>query len=200
MAAPILAAGAAMAVGASTNMLAGYILDEHTPIGDGHYSRKDMAIDGTLGAIGVGGIFKTANFARKALKYRKAIKTAETAGDASVPLRVGIRTNDDVLLSGVKILQRDSEIRAITHGTLTLGGDIAKGRDRPDGSSTLTIGDRVITILDPISRELARHYYDVGPSGFKPKRAARIAVKAAIDSRGGTRCRCKDGSYSVNCC
>ena len=125
-----------MAVGAGSSMAFGYVVEEHTPIGDGHYSKRDAAIDGVMGAVGVGGVFKVANTSRRAYKFHRAAKRAEKAGDKTIAIRSGIKYNDDVLVAGVKIARDDQAIRAGLHGGAMIAGELAKGSRGKSGQPT----------------------------------------------------------------
>lgn len=196
---------AGIAAGAAINIAVGYVVEEHTPIGDGNYTARDATIDGAFGALGVGGVFKTANYGRKAYKYKKAADRAEAAGDATLALRVGIRHNDDVLVSGVRIMQQDATIRAGLHGGATVASEILKGRDSSTPGSSPGVsggprGTRPIKVLDPIVNAALMLSPDINRvSRVTTVRPTRTSRKRS-SRKSSRRCRCKDGSYSVKCC
>lgn len=199
-----------MALGAGTSITFGYIIDEHTPIGDGHYTKRDATIDGVMGGFAVGGVFKVANTARKAYKYRRAGKIARETGETSIPLRVGLQYNDDVLIAGVEIMARNETIRLGLHGGALIAGELAKIEGRQPGQpTTVEFGGREIFILDPYASLTTVTQPSSGqssklPRGATPKYLNRTSAKSKTkkSSRRSTMapCRCKDGSYSINCC
>lgn len=141
----------AAAVGAGVSITVGYVVDEFTPIGDGHYTGRDAAIDGVMGAVGVGGVIKTANYGRKAYKYYRLGKKADDAGAVTVAVSSGVKYNDDVLVAGVKIARDDAAIRFGLNAGALVGGEMLKhdDRQRPGQPTTIEFGGRKIVVLDP---------------------------------------------------
>lgn len=199
---------AAASAGAGVSIGVGYLVDTHTPIGDGQYTARDATIDGLMGAVGVGGVLKTANYGRRAYKYHKAVKRADAAGEKTVAIRSGIKYNDDVLVSGVKIARDDAAIRAGLHSAAMSGGEMIKhdDRKRPGQQTTIVFGGRKIVIHDPVvSTDISTFRSASGQSSSSSKvnRSTRQTSRSAKSTRKSgskRRCRCKDGSYSVNCC
>ena len=158
----------------------------------------------------VGGVFKVANTARKAYKYRRAGKIARETGETSIPLRVGLQYNDDVLIAGVEIMARNETIRLGLHGGALIAGELAKIEGRQPGQpTTVEFGGREIFILDPYASLTTVTQPSSGqssklPRGATPKYLNRTSAKSKTkkSSRRSTMapCRCKDGSYSINCC
>ena len=89
-----------MAVGAGSSIATGYVLE--MTIGDGHYSRRDLAIDGTLGAVGVGSIKNIGKGAILGAKYARRARYASQTDDVVDVTRYGVKittiTADEAVL------------------------------------------------------------------------------------------------------
>jgi hypothetical protein len=194
-----LALIAAASAGAGVSIGVGYVVETHTPIGDGQYTARDATIDGLMGAVGVGGVLKTANYGRRAYKYHKAVKRADAAGDKTVAIRSGIKYNDDVLVSGVRIARDDAAIRAGLHSAAMAGGEMIKhdDRKRTGQPTTIEFGGRKIVIHDPIvSTDLSSFSSTGGQSSSSSKvnrspRQTSRSAKGARKSGGRAPTWCK---------
>jgi hypothetical protein len=193
-----LALIAAASAGAGVSIGVGYVVETHTPIGDGQYTARDATIDGLMGAVGVGGVLKTANYGRRAYKYHKAVKRADAAGDKTVAIRSGIKYNDDVLVSGVRIARDDAAIRAGLHSAAMAGGEMIKhdDRKRPGQPTTIVFGGRKIEIHDPIvSTDLSSFSY----SGGQSSSSSKVTRTNRQTSRSSKRAR-KSGGRAPTWC
>lgn len=191
-----------IAGGAISSMAFGYALD-HT-IGDGDYTAREAAVDGTLGALGVGSALKAANAARKGAKYHRTYRTAQRTGE-----RQNVYSFFGTIERGINLspraLQyaRNVELQhfALQSGTLVLGHHLAGSRSggsdasRPGDTAapsvtSTALNDSGYHWINPIAKLLAMA--DEGSfSETRKKRARRRRRKP---------CRCKDGSYSIKCC
>lgn len=189
---------AAASAGAGVSIGVGYVVETHTPIGDGQYTARDATIDGLMGAVGVGGVLKTANYGRRAYKYHKAAKRADAAGDKTIAIRSGIRYNDDVLVSGVKIARDDAAIRAGLHSAAMAGGEIIKHDDRKRAGqqTTIVFGGRKIVIYDPVvSTDLA----SFGLTGGQSSSSSKVNRNSRQSSRS-TKSTRKSGGRAPTWC
>jgi hypothetical protein len=193
-----LALIAAASAGAGVSIGVGYVVETHTPIGDGQYTARDATIDGLMGAVGVGGVLKTANYGRRAYKYHKAVKRADAAGEKTIAIRSGLKYNDDVLVSGVRITRDDAAIRAGLHSAAMAGGEMIKhdDRKRPGQQTTIDFGGRKIVIHDPVvSTDLATFSY----SGGQSSRLSRVNRSSRQTSRS-TKSTRKSGGRAPTWC
>ena len=180
---PAIIAGAAIGVGL------GYLEDHFR--GDGNYTAKEMAVDGTLGAIG-GGIFKGVKYSGKAVKWTRMTTKARKSPTGTSELRIfGIR-------SGEHFTAKESSEIAILY-TLGAGAnfelaavgfvsDANTNREKPTGMLVRNAfdSDHVVT-RHPIALLLA---------GQVSNKSSKLTKKG----RPQKRCRCKDGTYSTKCC
>jgi hypothetical protein len=189
MPAPILAVVAAAAVGAGTSVATGYALE--MTIGDKHYSRRDFAIDATLGAVGVGTAKNIGKAGYHGAKYAVRLRRAEKAGDTARTVR---RSDGLVGRSRyAKDLEQFDRAKA-DYGYHT--GVRAYAERFRDGEPR--------TYYDPIdfdgeNRGLNQIYESIMDE-IMSRANRRLSRPSKSQRRGITPCRCKDGSYSVKCC
>ena len=181
---------AGMAAGAGTSMATGYAID--MTIGDGHYTRRDAAIDATLGAVGVGSMKNVGRGLHGGIKYwRKGRKAAAAGDDVADITKVGITLVGDVPVSDINMIANVSMASAGYHAVL-LGTSEALNQGPPTRGGQLpvevrnTIPDAKIEPRDPITVVLIQ-LSGKSSNSNKTRRAPK-------------RCRCKDGSYSTKCC
>ena len=179
-----------MAAGAGSSMATGYAID--MTIGDGHYSRRDAAIDATLGAVGVGAMKNVGRGLFTGIKYwRKGRKAAAAGDDVADITKIGITLVDDVPVSDINMIANVSFASA-GYNAVLIGGSEALNQGPPSSGGQLpvevrnTIPDAEIEIRDPITVVLIQ-LSGKSSNSNKTRRAPK-------------RCRCKDGSYSTKCC
>lgn len=196
---PILIAAA---VGAGTSIAFGYATEN--TVGDKDYTAQDAAIDGILGAAGFSAIkgaksayqaAKYANYARKARKAGKPIPhTHRLYGESLMRADAGAYAYVSLRHAG------DSATHLAPLGV----GVLAKHKMNQQESkptTTIDMGDRTIRVFDPIVQAAITLAGDPNRSmRTSSVRVTRAAPKTRGRSRRGRACRCKDGSYSVNCC
>lgn len=186
----VVAVLGAMAVGAGTSVGMGYALE--MTIGDKHYSRRDFAIDATLGAVGVGTATKIGKAGYHTTRYAIRLRRAEKAGDTAKWAGKG----DDFVF-----------------GVTRYADDLAKfEKHKGEYGYHTAIRAQAEYFRDGEPRT----YYD--PVNFDGEGRGLNQIREMIEEELVTRyrrrltqptpgrraqlvpCRCKDGSYSVNCC
>lgn len=180
---PAIIAGAAIGVGL------GYLEDHFR--GDGNYTAKEMAVDGTLGAIG-GGIFKGVKYGGKAVKWSRMTNKARKSKTGTAELRIfGIRTGESFTAkesSEIAILYALGAGANFELAALGYVSDVNTNRKKPAGMQVRNPldSDHVVT-RHPIALLLANQVLD---------KSSKLTKKG----RPKKRCRCKDGTYSTKCC
>ena len=181
----------AIAAGVAIGMGLGYVEDRY--FGDGNYTAKEAAIDGTLGGLGVGGVIKTGKYGYRSYKWAKRARKARKAGGTTEYTIMGVRT-------GHQIMYRDAfEIAQLNAVKFTVHGGAAATSQALDNYTNRERG-KVVQVRNPLDSDyvVIRHPLALALSATVSGKSSMISKSSK--SRSQKRCRCKDGTYSTKCC
>ena len=175
----------AAAVGAGSSIAFGYATEK--TVGDKEYTARDAAIDGLLGAAGFSAI-KGAKSGYQAVKYANY---ARKARNARRPIPIQHR------LYGESFAKYDAEVFqyvAMRHGLrsakhtapLAVGSYLKINNTRANKPTTVNLGGRKITILDPVTQDAFDDLAQTGGQSSQPtevNRTTRQTSRSAKSTR-----------------
>jgi len=179
----------AIAAGVAIGMGLGYVEDRY--FGDGNYTAKEAAIDGTLGGLGVGGVIKTGKYGYRSYKWARRARKARKAGGKTEFTIMGVRT-------GQQIAYRDAfEIAQLNAVKFTVHGGAAATSQALDNYTNRERG-KVVQVRNPLDSDyvVIRHPLALALAAQPPGKSSKLKQKRSSQKR----CRCKDGTYSTKCC
>lgn len=180
---PAIAAGVAIGIGV------GYVEDRY--FGDGNYTAKEAAIDGTLGGLGVGGVIKTGKYGYRSVKWGRRARRARKAGGTTEYTIMGVRTGHQIMYRDAFEIAQLNAVKFTVHagGTATSQAlDNYTNRER----------GKVVQVRNPLDSDyvVIRHPLALALAAQPPGKSSKLNKKRTVRKR----CRCKDGTYSTKCC
>lgn len=180
---PAIAAGVAIGIGI------GYVEDRL--FGDGNYTGKEAAIDGTLGGLGVGGLIKTGKYGYRTVKWGRTARKAKRSGGMTDLTIYGIRTGEKVAYRDAFEVAQLNAVKFTVHGGATAWSQALDNYTNRDTT-------KVVQVRNPLDSDyvVTRHPIALALAAQPSRKSSKSNTKRSTQKR----CRCKDGTYSTKCC